>query len=196
MRLADRDLQLLADDLSLNFVQSLGGKQSREEAMSICCFSTSDAPQVNRKRPRGRGNCQVRGLSTRVQRAIREQELACLYTDALQAKQNTFKEVRMNVTAQLSAEVILGAVNIADAVRTQLVERGRRNEEISLEWLPDPDTAPPPETPELRATLRACGSVRQMFSREELEVSCHRLDRPSVVAKINLVVESLQAGLP
>jgi hypothetical protein len=102
----------------------------------------------------------------------------------------------MNATARLSAEVILGAVNIADAVRSQLIERGRRKEEISLEWLPDPDSAPPPETPELRATLRACGSVQQMFSREELEVSCDRLDRPSVVAKINLVVESLQAGLP
>ena len=102
----------------------------------------------------------------------------------------------MNPTPRLSAEVILGAVNIADAVRTQLMKRGRRNEEISLEWLPDPDTAPPPETPELRATLRASGSVRQIFSREELEVSCDRLDRPSVVAKINLVVESLQAGLP
>jgi hypothetical protein len=102
----------------------------------------------------------------------------------------------MNATPRLSAEVILGAVNIADAVRTQLIERGRPKEEISLEWLPDPDSAPPPEAPQLRATLRTCGSVQQVFSREELEVSCNRLDRPSVVAKINRVVESLQAGLP
>jgi hypothetical protein len=102
----------------------------------------------------------------------------------------------MNATARLGTEAIQGAVNIADAVRAQLVERGRRKEEISLEWLPDPDSAPPPETPELRATLEECGSVQQMFSREELEVSCERLDRPSVVAKINLVVQSLQAGLP
>jgi len=102
----------------------------------------------------------------------------------------------MNATARLSAEVILGAVNIADAVRAQLIEHGRRKEEISLEWLPDPDSAPPPEAPQLRASLRACGTVQQMFSREELEVSCDRLERPSVVAKINRVVESLQAGLP
>jgi hypothetical protein len=67
---------------------------------------------------------------------------------------------------------------------------------ISLEWLPDPDFAPPPETPELRATLEECGSVQQMFSREELEVFCEQLDRQSVIAKINLVVQSLQAGLP
>jgi len=102
----------------------------------------------------------------------------------------------MNATARLSTEVIQGAVNIADAIRAQLVERGRRQEEISLDWLPDPDSAPPPETPELRATLEESGSVQQMFSREELEVSCQRLDRQSVVAKINLVVQSLQAGLP
>ena len=74
----------------------------------------------------------------------------------------------MDATARLSTEVIQGAVNIADAIRAQLVERGRRQEEISLEWLPDPDSAPPPETPELRATLEECGSVQQMFSREEL----------------------------
>jgi hypothetical protein len=76
------------------------------------------------------------------------------------------------------------------------MEHGRRKEEISLEWLPDPDSAPPPEAPQLRASLRACGTVQQMFSREELEVSCDRLEMPSVVAKINRVVESLQAGLP
>jgi hypothetical protein len=102
----------------------------------------------------------------------------------------------MNATGRLGTEAIQGAVNIADAVRAQLVERGRRKEEISLEWLPDPDSAPPPETAELRATLEECGSVQQMFSREELEVSCKRLDRQSVVAKIDLVVQSLQAGLP
>jgi hypothetical protein len=38
----------------------------------------------------------------------------------------------MNATARLSTEVIQGAVNIADAIRAQLVERGRRREEISL----------------------------------------------------------------
>ena len=102
----------------------------------------------------------------------------------------------MNATPQLSTEVIRGAVHIADTVRAQLVERGHRKEEISLEWLPDPDSAPPPETPELRATLQACASVQQMFSREELEVSCERLDRQSVIAKINLVVQSLHSGLP
>jgi hypothetical protein len=102
----------------------------------------------------------------------------------------------MNPTARLSTEAIQGAVNIADAVRAQLVERGRRKEEISLEWLPDPDSAPPPETPQLRATLEECGSVQQTFSREELEVSCERLARQSVLAKINRVVQSLQAGLP
>ena len=99
----------------------------------------------------------------------------------------------MNATTRLSTEAILGAVNIADAV---WVERGRRKEEISLNWLPDPDSTPPPETPELRATLGKCGSVQQMFSREELEVSCERLDRQSVVAKIDLVVQILQAGVP
>lgn len=102
----------------------------------------------------------------------------------------------MYPTARLSNEAIRGAVKIADAVRAQLVERGRRKEEISLEWLPDPDCAPPPEYPELRATLEECASVQQTFSREELEVSCERLDRRSVVAKIDLVVQSLQAGLP
>jgi hypothetical protein len=102
----------------------------------------------------------------------------------------------MNATTRLSPEAVQGAVNIADAVRAQLVERGRRKEDISLEWLPNPDSAPPPEAPELRATLAGCGSVQQMFSREELEVSCERLDRQSVVVKINLVVQSLHAGLP
>lgn len=102
----------------------------------------------------------------------------------------------MNAMTRQSTEAILGAANIADAVRAELVQRGRREEEISLEWLPDPAIIPPPEAPELRAELAECGTVRQMFSREELEVSRDRLDRQSVVAKINLVVESLQAGLP
>jgi len=102
----------------------------------------------------------------------------------------------MYPTARLSTEAIQGAVNIADAIRTQFVQRGRRKEEISLEWLPDPDCAPPPERPALRATLQECGSVQQTFSREELEVSCERVETGSVVAKINLVVQSLQAGLP
>ncbi len=101
----------------------------------------------------------------------------------------------MNATARPNTEVIQGAVNIVHAIRAELIQRGRRNEEISLEWLPDPGSAPPPETPELRAALAQC-SVQQMFSREELEVSCERLDRQSVVAKINLIVQSLQAGLP
>jgi hypothetical protein len=102
----------------------------------------------------------------------------------------------MNTMARQSTEAILGAANIADAVRTQLVQRGCRKEEISLEWHPDPAIAPPPEAPELHVELAECGTVEQMFSREELEVSRDRLDRQSVLAKINLVVESLRAGLP
>lgn len=102
----------------------------------------------------------------------------------------------MNATAARRTGAVLGAAKIAAAVREQLVERGRRKEEISLQWLPDPAMLPPPEAPELRAELAQCGTVRQMFSREELEVSSDGLDRQSVLAKINLVVESLQAGLP
>jgi hypothetical protein len=93
-------------------------------------------------------------------------------------------------------EVIRGAANIANAIRAELVQRGRRQEEIALEWLPDPRFVPLPEAPELKAEIAETGSVQQMFSREELEVSSEQLDRQSVVAKINLVVESLQAGLP
>jgi len=102
----------------------------------------------------------------------------------------------MNAMARQSTEAILGAANIADAIRAELVQRGRRREEISLEWYPDPAVTPASEAPELRAELAECGTVRQMFSREELEISRERLDKESVVAKINLVVESLQAGLP
>jgi hypothetical protein len=98
----------------------------------------------------------------------------------------------MNATARQ----VTGALNIAGAIRAELIHRGRREEEISLEWLPDPAYVPPHDSPELRAALQECGSVQQMFSREELEVSSEQLDRQSVVAKINLIVESLQAGLP
>ncbi|MFL6579824.1 MAG: hypothetical protein ACJ8G2_03695 [Burkholderiales bacterium] len=93
-------------------------------------------------------------------------------------------------------EVIRGATNIANAIRDQLVNRGRRQEEIALEWLPDPRFVSIPETPRLKAEVAETGSVQQMFSREELEVSSQQLDRDSVVAKIGLVVETLQAGLP
>jgi len=93
-------------------------------------------------------------------------------------------------------EVIRGAANIANAIRNELVNRGRRHEEIALEWLPDPRFASIPEAPELKAEVEATGSVQQMFSREELEVSSQQLVRDSVVAKIGLVVEALQAGLP
>ena len=93
-------------------------------------------------------------------------------------------------------EVIRGAANIANAIRDELVNRGRRQEEIALEWLPDPSSLPIPEAPELKAEVAATGSVQQMFSREELEVSSQQLARDSVVAKIDLVVEALQAGLP
>jgi hypothetical protein len=102
----------------------------------------------------------------------------------------------MNASMQQDLAVIRGATNIANAIRTALVQRGRRQEEIELEWLPDPRRVPLPEAPELRAEVSESGSVRQMFSREELEVSSEELQRQSVVAKINLVVESLQAGLP
>src|SRR3954465_2635426 len=93
-------------------------------------------------------------------------------------------------------EVIRGAANIANAIRNELVNRGRRHEEIALEWLPDPRFGSIPEAPELKAEVEATGSVQQMFSREELEVSSEQLVRDSVVAKIDLVVEALQAGLP
>jgi hypothetical protein len=93
-------------------------------------------------------------------------------------------------------EVIRGATNIANAIRDQLVNRGRRQEEIALEWLPDPRFVSVPEAPRLKAEVAETGSVQQMFSREELEVSSQQLDRDSVVAKIDLVVETLQAGLP
>lgn len=102
----------------------------------------------------------------------------------------------MNATARQSTAAIQGAVNIAAAIRAELIQRGRRDEEISLEWLPDPGLVPPPETPELRAALTECGCVQQMFGREELEVSCEGLDRQSVVVRINLVVQTLHAGLP
>src|SRR6185436_7486485 len=91
-------------------------------------------------------------------------------------------------------EVIRGATNIANAIRNQLVNRGRRQEEIALEWLPDPRFASIQEAPELKAAVAETGCVQQMFSREELEVSSQQLDRDSVVAKIDLVVEALQAG--
>ena len=103
----------------------------------------------------------------------------------------------MNATlTQKDLELIRGATNIANAIRNELVNRGRRQEEIALEWLPDPRFVTLPDDPELKAEVAESGSVRQMFSREELEVSSEQLERQSVVAKIDLVVESLQAGLP
>ena len=92
--------------------------------------------------------------------------------------------------------VIRGATNIANAIRAELVHRGLSQEKIGLEWTPDPRLNPTLEAPELRAELADVGAVQQMFSREELEVSSEQVERQSVVAKINLVVESLQAGLP
>jgi hypothetical protein len=94
------------------------------------------------------------------------------------------------------SEAMLGAGKIASAIRAELVQHGCRNEDISLDWFPDPHLAPAEEAPELSAALADGGHVRQMFSREELEVSCEQLERESVIAKINLVVHSLQAGLP
>ena len=102
----------------------------------------------------------------------------------------------MNASTRKDFEVIRGAANIANAIRTELVHRGRREEEIALAWLPDPRFVPLPEAPELKVEVAESGSVQQMFSREELEASSEQLERQSVVAKINLVVESLQAGLP
>ncbi|HVY08121.1 MAG TPA: hypothetical protein VHB46_19255 [Burkholderiales bacterium] len=89
-----------------------------------------------------------------------------------------------------------GAANIMHTIRDQLIKRGRRPEEITLAWFPDPDKVPLPEAPELKAIMAGGSSVRQMFSTEELEVSSQRLERDSVLAKINLIVESLHAGLP
>lgn len=89
-----------------------------------------------------------------------------------------------------------GAGNIADAIRAGLLQRGCRNEDIFLDWVPDPALVASVDAPELKAALVEGGRVRQMFSREELEVSCDRLGRESVLAKIDLVVESLHAGLP
>ena len=103
----------------------------------------------------------------------------------------------MNATlTEKDFDAIRGAANIANAIRSELMQRGRRQEEIALEWLPDPRFVALPQEPELKAEIAESGSVRQMFSREELEVSSEQLDRRSVVAKIDLVVESLQAGLP
>ena len=101
----------------------------------------------------------------------------------------------MNATIKQS-EATQGAAKIADAIREGLLQRGCRDEDISLDWFPDPQLVSSAEAPELRAALADLGDVRQMFSREELEVSCEQLGRESVLAKINLVVESLQAGLP
>lgn len=102
----------------------------------------------------------------------------------------------MSTTLQKDLEVVRGATNIANTIRAELVHRGLRQEEIGLEWMPDPRFNPLPDAPELKAELADVGSVQQMFSREELEVSSEQVERQSVVAKINLVVESLQAGLP
>ena len=101
----------------------------------------------------------------------------------------------MNATIKHS-EATQGAGKIADAIREGLLRRGCRDEDIFLDWCPDLHLVSSAEAPELRAALADSGHVRQMFSREELEVSCEQLVRESVLAKINLVVESLQAGLP
>lgn len=98
---------------------------------------------------------------------------------------------------QVELQVIRGATNIANAIREELVHRGLREEGIALEWHPDPRLVPLPEAPELKAELAETGgSVQQMFSRAELERSSEQPGPQSVLAKINLVVESLQAGLP
>ncbi len=102
----------------------------------------------------------------------------------------------MEKTTEPEVQVIRGAANIMDSIREQLVQRGRKREEITLAWFPDPQLVPSPEAPELKAMVTDSAVVRQMFSREELAVSSQRLERDSVVAKINLVVESLHAGLP
>ena len=101
----------------------------------------------------------------------------------------------MNTTTKRS-RATKGADKIADAIRAQLLQRGCRNEDISLDWFPDLHRLSSVEAPELRAAVADSGNVLQMFSREELEVSGEQLERESVLAKINLVVESLQAGLP
>jgi hypothetical protein len=101
----------------------------------------------------------------------------------------------MNATIKHS-EATQGAGKIADAIREGLLRRGCRDEDIVLDWCPDLQLVSCAEAPELRAALADGGDVRQMFSREELEVSREQLERESVLAKIDLVVESLQAGLP
>ena len=102
----------------------------------------------------------------------------------------------MNSATRRNPELARGAMKIADTIRTQLVQRGCRHEEISLNWDPDPDLARRRVTTELRATLADCGSVHQLFSRDELRVSCERVSTPSVAAKVDLIVASLSAGLP
>jgi hypothetical protein len=91
-----------------------------------------------------------------------------------------------------SGGAVLGAAVIAHAVRAELVQRGHRAEEISLQWYSDPAVG---QAPELHAELAEIAAITQMFSRKELEESCDK-PRQSVQAKIDRVVESLHAGLP
>jgi hypothetical protein len=91
-----------------------------------------------------------------------------------------------------SNDAVLGAAVVAHAVRAELIQRGHREEEISLQWFSDPAVG---RAPELHAEVAEIAAITQMFSREELEGSCNR-PRQSVRAKIDRVVESLHAGLP
>jgi hypothetical protein len=95
-------------------------------------------------------------------------------------------------TRRSSSGAVLGAAVIAHAVRAELVQRGHRAEEISLQWFSDPAVG---QAPELHAEVAEIAAITQMFSREELEGSCDR-PRQSVRAKIDRVVDSLHAGLP
>jgi hypothetical protein len=94
-------------------------------------------------------------------------------------------------TAKQSEQAIQGASNIADGIRRELIQLGCRDEDISTQWLPDPGFVPAPESAELRVELAGGRSASANFSREELEDSRDRLDRQSVVSKINLVTEKL-----
>ena len=103
----------------------------------------------------------------------------------------------MNANARIKARrhssgAVLGAAVIAHAVRAELVQRGHRAEQISLQWFSDPAVG---QAPELHAEVAEIAAITQMFSREELEGSCDS-PRQSVRAKIDRVVESLHAGLP
>lgn len=102
----------------------------------------------------------------------------------------------MPVMNPRNPEIIRGAAKIEDAIRTQLAQRGRRHEEISIEWHSDSQLPFWSGTPQLRATLAECGSVHQVFSHSELSASRDHVVAESVVAKIRLVVATLSSGLP